>query len=44
MKIVTSDEMRGIDRVTSARFGVPSLTLMGRALCDVNRSCELSGF
>jgi ADP-dependent NAD(P)H-hydrate dehydratase / NAD(P)H-hydrate epimerase len=31
MKIVTSDEMREIDRVTSARFGVPSLTLMENA-------------
>lgn len=31
MKIVTSAEMRDIDRVTSERFGVPSLTLMGNA-------------
>jgi hydroxyethylthiazole kinase-like uncharacterized protein yjeF len=31
MKIVTSAEMRGIDRVTSERFGVPSLTLMENA-------------
>jgi hydroxyethylthiazole kinase-like uncharacterized protein yjeF len=31
MKIVTSDEMRSIDRVTSERFGVPSLTLMENA-------------
>src|SRR6266480_6461462 len=31
MKIVTSDEMREIDRVTSERFGVPSLTLMENA-------------
>jgi ADP-dependent NAD(P)H-hydrate dehydratase / NAD(P)H-hydrate epimerase len=31
MKIVTSVEMRGIDRVTSERFGVPSLTLMENA-------------
>jgi ADP-dependent NAD(P)H-hydrate dehydratase / NAD(P)H-hydrate epimerase len=28
MKIVSAEEMRAIDRVTSARFGVPSLTLM----------------
>jgi hydroxyethylthiazole kinase-like uncharacterized protein yjeF len=37
MKIVTADEMRAIDRVTSERFGVPSLTLMesaGAAVAD----------
>ena len=31
MKIVTSAEMREIDRVTSERYGVPSLTLMENA-------------
>ncbi len=31
MKIVTADEMREIDRVTTERFGVPSLTLMENA-------------
>jgi hydroxyethylthiazole kinase-like uncharacterized protein yjeF len=31
VKIVTSSEMRVIDRVTSERFGVPSLTLMENA-------------
>jgi hydroxyethylthiazole kinase-like uncharacterized protein yjeF len=31
MKILTSDEMREIDRITSERFGVPSLTLMENA-------------
>ena len=31
MKIVTSSEMHEIDRVTSERFGVPSLTLMENA-------------
>jgi NAD(P)H-hydrate repair Nnr-like enzyme with NAD(P)H-hydrate epimerase domain len=31
MKIVSVDEMRGIDRATSERFGVPSLTLMENA-------------
>jgi len=31
MKIVTATEMREIDRVTSERFGVPSLTLMENA-------------
>lgn len=31
MKIVTGSEMRDIDRVTSERFGVPSLTLMENA-------------
>jgi ADP-dependent NAD(P)H-hydrate dehydratase / NAD(P)H-hydrate epimerase len=31
MKIVTAAEMRGVDRVTSERFGVPSLTLMENA-------------
>lgn len=37
MKIVTAAEMREIDRVTSERFGVPSLTLMenaGAAVAD----------
>jgi ADP-dependent NAD(P)H-hydrate dehydratase / NAD(P)H-hydrate epimerase len=28
MKIVSAEEMRAIDRATSERFGVPSLTLM----------------
>jgi ADP-dependent NAD(P)H-hydrate dehydratase / NAD(P)H-hydrate epimerase len=31
MKIVTAAEMREIDRVTSTRFGIPSLTLMENA-------------
>jgi ADP-dependent NAD(P)H-hydrate dehydratase / NAD(P)H-hydrate epimerase len=31
MKIITAAEMRDIDRVTSERFGVPSLTLMENA-------------
>jgi len=31
MKIVSADEMRVIDRTTSERFGVPSLTLMENA-------------
>lgn len=37
MKIVSADEMREIDRITSDRFGVPSLTLMenaGSAVAD----------
>src|SRR5436853_1372480 len=37
MKIVTATEMREIDRITSERFGVPSLTLMenaGTAVAD----------
>jgi ADP-dependent NAD(P)H-hydrate dehydratase / NAD(P)H-hydrate epimerase len=37
MKIVTANEMREIDRATSQRFGVPSLTLMenaGAAVAD----------
>ncbi len=37
MKIVTAAEMRTIDRATSERFGVPSLTLMenaGSAVAD----------
>ena len=37
MKIVTAAEMREVDRVTSERFGVPSLTLMenaGTAVAD----------
>src|SRR5512135_2402861 len=31
MKIVTAAEMRAIDRATTERFGVPSLTLMENA-------------
>jgi ADP-dependent NAD(P)H-hydrate dehydratase / NAD(P)H-hydrate epimerase len=31
MKIVSAEEMRAIDRTTSERFGVPSLTLMENA-------------
>src|SRR5579872_5874064 len=31
MKIVSAAEMREIDRITSQRFGVPSLTLMENA-------------
>src|SRR6516164_4493808 len=31
MKITTAAEMREIDRATTARFGVPSLTLMENA-------------
>src|SRR5690242_20876273 len=31
MKIVTAAEMREIDRITSAKFGVPSTTLMENA-------------
>lgn len=31
VKIVSTDEMRAIDRATSERFGVPSLTLMENA-------------
>lgn len=31
MRVVSAEEMRAIDRATSARFGVPSLTLMENA-------------
>src|SRR6202050_2625659 len=31
MKIVSAEEMRTIDRATSERFGLPSLTLMENA-------------
>ena len=37
MKILTADEMRTVDRVTTERFGVPSLDLMhhaGRAVAE----------
>jgi hydroxyethylthiazole kinase-like uncharacterized protein yjeF len=37
MKIVTAAEMREIDRATSERFGVPSLTLMENAGAAVAR-------
>src|SRR3954463_10901555 len=42
MKIVTSAEMREIDRVTSERFGVPALTLMenaGSAVAEFALDC-----
>jgi hydroxyethylthiazole kinase-like uncharacterized protein yjeF len=35
MRIVSTEEMRAIDRATSERFGVPSLTLMENAGADV---------
>src|SRR5579864_5782992 len=35
MKIVTSAEMRDIDRITTERFGIPSLTLMENAGASV---------
>src|ERR1700743_1119072 len=37
MKIVTAEEMRAIDRATTEKYGVPSLTLMenaGTAVAD----------
>lgn len=37
MKIVSAEEMRAIDRVTTERFGVPSLTLMENAGSSVAR-------
>jgi len=37
MKIVSAAEMRDIDRATSERFGVPSLTLMENAGSEVAR-------
>jgi ADP-dependent NAD(P)H-hydrate dehydratase / NAD(P)H-hydrate epimerase len=43
MKIVTAAEMRAIDRATSERFGVPSLTLMenaGTAVAEHALSCH----
>jgi hydroxyethylthiazole kinase-like uncharacterized protein yjeF len=46
MKIVTAAEMRAIDRATSERFGVPSLTLMenaGTAVADVVWRCRQPG-
>ena len=36
MKIVSAAEMRAIDRATSERFGVPSLTLMENAGATVS--------
>ena len=44
MKIVTASEMREIDRVTTERFGVPSLTLMenaGSAVAEFAKSTFL---
>ncbi len=43
MKIVTAAEMREIDRVTSERYGVPSLTLMENAGTAVAQ-CVLGRF
>jgi NAD(P)H-hydrate epimerase len=40
VKIVTAAEMREIDRATSARFGVPSLTLMENAGTAVAKFVE----
>src|SRR5437763_403032 len=40
MKIVTSSEMREIDRVTSEKFGLPSLTLIENA-CSAVAVCAL---
>lgn len=37
MKILTSDEMRAVDRATTERFGVPSLDLMRNAGAAVAR-------
>src|SRR5690349_2836223 len=37
MRIVSSAEMREIDRITTERFGVPSLTLMENAGSGVAR-------
>ncbi|MCU1255244.1 MAG: hypothetical protein JWM83_1543, partial [Candidatus Angelobacter sp.] len=31
MKIVTAEEMRAIDRATTEKYGIPSLTLMENA-------------
>ena len=42
MKIVTAAEMRAIDRATSERFGVPSLTLMENAGAVVAERVQLS--
>src|ERR1051326_7854525 len=39
MKIVTSTEMREIDRLTSEKYGVPSLTLMENAGTAVSEFC-----
>lgn len=47
MKIVSASEMREIDRATSARFGVPSLTLMenaGTAVADYVATRYASAF
>ena len=37
MKIITAAEMREIDRITTEKFGVPSLTLMENAGSAVAR-------
>jgi NAD(P)H-hydrate epimerase len=42
MKIVTAAEMREIDRVTSEKYGVPSLTLMENAGAAVAERVQIS--
>ena len=42
MKIVTAAEMREIDRVTTEKYGVPSLTLMENAGDAVARGDAMS--
>jgi NAD(P)H-hydrate epimerase len=43
MKIVSTEEMRAIDRASTERFGVPSFTLMenaGSAVADYVLGCH----
>jgi NAD(P)H-hydrate epimerase len=39
MRILSASEMREVDRITSKRFGIPSLTLMENAGISVARYC-----
>jgi ADP-dependent NAD(P)H-hydrate dehydratase / NAD(P)H-hydrate epimerase len=40
MKILTSEEMREVDRLTTERYGIPGLTLMENAGASVSRYIE----
>jgi len=42
MKVLTAAEMREVDRLTSERYGIPSLQLMEAAGSRVAEACHKS--